>query len=73
MFSDETIDGFEHVYISEVMNQKHSDGLSGYFYLCSPPTMKNEVEKDLVSLGISECKIIEVALLKPFINNLLFY
>ncbi len=59
VLSDETIDGFEHGYISEEMIKKYSDGLSGYFYLCGPPPMMNAVEKQLASLGIAEDKIIK--------------
>ncbi|TXH23142.1 MAG: flavodoxin reductase [Chitinophagaceae bacterium] len=59
ILSDETLDGYEHGYISAEMIKKYSDAHTQFYYLCGPPPMMNAVEQHLASLGISADHIIK--------------
>ncbi len=61
ILSDETLEGYEHGFISAELIKKHSDGVSKYYYLCGPPPMMTAVEKHLASLGIPEERIVREA------------
>jgi len=59
ILSDETIEGYEHGFVSAELIKKHSEQGLSYFYLCGPPPMMNAVEKHFASLGIDEEHIVK--------------
>ena len=54
ILSDDKVKDCEQGYISEGLIQKHQDANIQYYYLCGPPPMMNEVEKQLSTLGIKD-------------------
>lgn len=53
ILSDESIEGYEHGYISKELIEKNMDPHLDYYYLCGPDPMMNAVEKQLDALGVS--------------------
>lgn len=61
VLSDETIENYEHGFISADLIKKQLTGNLQYFYLCGPDPMMQAVEKHLASLGISSDLIVREA------------
>lgn len=61
VLSDETVEGFEHGFITADIIKKYSNANTKYYYLCGPPPMMTAVEKHLASLGIAEDHIVKEA------------
>ncbi|MCC6384866.1 MAG: flavodoxin reductase [Bacteroidia bacterium] len=59
VLSDETVEGYEHGFISEALIRKHLADQSVFFYLCGPPPMMDAVEKHFAVLGIQKDHIIK--------------
>lgn len=59
VLANETVEGYEHGFITEELLRKHITGNNKYVYLCGPPPMMDAVEKHLASLGINEEYIIK--------------
>ncbi|MOA51665.1 Xylene monooxygenase electron transfer component [compost metagenome] len=59
MLANETVEGYEHGFITEELLRKHITGNNKYVYVCGPPPMMDAVEKHLASLGINEEYIIK--------------
>jgi len=59
VLSDETVEGYEHGFITAEIIKKHSTPNHKYFYLCGPPPMMDAVQKHLASLGIPNEQIIK--------------
>lgn len=47
--------------ISSAFIQSHSDGLNKLFYLCGPPPMVEDIEKQLTDLGVITDSIVKEA------------
>jgi len=54
ILSDEERAGYEHGYITAELIDKLISNQTKYFYICGPEPMMKAVEKQLLSLGISE-------------------
>lgn len=61
VLSDESLEGYEHGFVTADLIKKHTLSPNSYFYLCGPPPMMNAVEKHLASLGIKEEYIVKEA------------
>ncbi len=59
ILSREDIKGYEHGYIDAKYLKENMASPEGYFYVCGPEPMMEEVEESLKKLGISEDKIIK--------------
>lgn len=59
VLANETVEGYEHGFITEELLRKHITGSNKYVYLCGPPPMMDAVEKHLASLGVNEEFIIK--------------
>ncbi|MCZ2101113.1 MAG: flavodoxin reductase [Chitinophagales bacterium] len=58
VLSNETIQGYEHGYVTAELIKNQIEGHK-YFYLCAPPPMMTAVESQLKSLGIQDEAIIK--------------
>ncbi len=61
VLSDETVDGYQHGYITEDLLQANIGDLNKNFYVCGPPPMMDAIEKMLANLHVNEKLIIKEA------------
>lgn len=59
VLSDENISGYEHGFVTAELIKKLTDEHTQFLYLCGPPPMMNAIEKQFISLGISDSQIIK--------------
>ncbi|MBW7857144.1 MAG: flavodoxin reductase [Leptonema sp. (in: Bacteria)] len=58
VLSDETLDGYEHGFVTADLIKKVSNNESDYYYICGPDPMLNAVMKQLNGLGVPENHIV---------------
>lgn len=59
ILSDEKQNGYAHGQITESFLKANSDSINQNFYVCGPPPMMEEVEKQLIQLKVNEKHIIK--------------
>ncbi len=57
ILSDEEIDGYHYGRVTEAFLKTNVSDLGQQFYICGPPTMIEDVEKQLINLGADKNKI----------------
>lgn len=62
ILSDEDVSGYRHGLITEDFLKAEITGKNKLIYLCGPPPMMDEVNKQLANLGINKSDIIEEAI-----------
>lgn len=58
ILSEETIEGYEHGYITESLLKKNLGATRGKFYVCGPPLMMDAIQKILNSLGVGDDSVV---------------
>jgi len=58
ILSDESIEGYEHGYITESFLKKNLLATNEKFYVCGPPPMMEAVQKILSSLGVGDDSVV---------------
>ena len=58
ILSDESIEGYEHGYITESFLKKNLLATNDKFYVCGPPPMMEVVQKILSSLGVGDDSVV---------------
>jgi len=58
ILSDETIEGYEHGFITESFLKKNLSATGSKFYVCGPPPMMDAVQKILSNLGVSDESVV---------------
>jgi len=59
VLADETVEGYEHGFITAALLSKHIAADGKFIYLCGPPPMMDAVEKELANLKIDSKFIIK--------------
>jgi ferredoxin-NADP reductase len=57
ILSDEQVDGYHHGRITEEFIRENVTDFNQNFYICGPPPMIRDVERQLISLGVHEDQI----------------
>lgn len=58
ILSDETIEGYEHGYITESLLKRNMSAAKSKFYLCGPPPMMHAVQNILSDLGVGDDSVV---------------
>jgi ferredoxin-NADP reductase len=58
ILSDESVEGYEHGFITEQLIKSNLLPGNGKFYVCGPPPMMDAVQKILSKLGVSEDSVV---------------
>ena len=58
ILSDETIEGYDHGYISKEFIKNNVESFNTTFYVCGPPPMMDAVQKYLVELGVTNNSVV---------------
>lgn len=58
ILSEETIEGYEHGFITESFLKKNLSATGSKFYVCGPPPMMDAVQKILSNLGVSDESVV---------------
>lgn len=58
ILSDETVEGYEHGFITESFLKKNLSTTGSKFYVCGPPPMMDAIQKILANLGVGEDSVV---------------
>jgi ferredoxin-NADP reductase len=58
ILSDESVEGYEHGFITENFLKKNLGPPGSKFYVCGPPPMMDAIQNILVSLGVGEDSVV---------------
>lgn len=58
ILSDESVEGYEHGFITEDFVRKNLGPDSGKFYVCGPPSMMDAIQKILTHIGVGDDSVV---------------